>query len=198
MTNKIEQFLDYINEIFGVYLDSVEGFNLFLTFIEKAQQSEQCIQLQAGLSIEELNRLDFIRGNGDPSSCIEMHRMTLGEFKRNNARGGLNHRKALEYCLCDLFNRWNEFKKDVLKKSGAADKDIMPVMCYLKQVRDRLTHNRDDLKNGKKIFEHPLKHLPYTLPAFDVKQFIELSVDDLDAIIVELRRSLQANSYVSF
>lgn len=82
----------------------------------------------------------------------------------------------------------------MLKKSGADDKKIMPVMFYLKQVRDRLTHNRDDFKNGKKIHEHPLKYVQHTLPAFNVKQPIELSEDDLDAIVVELRCSIQAQS----
>lgn len=102
MANNIERFIDCVNEIFGVYLDSVFGFDLNLKFIEQQQQVAQQL---TKLLIEELDRASIIRGKGHPSSGIEMHRMTQGEFKKNNARGGLNHRKALEYCLSDLFNR---------------------------------------------------------------------------------------------
>ena len=63
---------------------------------------------------------------------------------------------------------------------------------YLKQIRDRLTHSdKNSSKNDIKSFK--LTHVPgYSLPEFKAQQNIELCESDLDAIMVEIRETLEA------
>ncbi len=194
-SEKISEFLDFLNERFGVFLDSTHGF---LLNHKDLLQNQQWSQQRLGISIEQLDQAYIIRSNHPPSPDLqecarrEKHRMTQGAYKRNNERGGLNHRIALEDCLCAIFNKWDEFKVHVLQKKGMADKQIMPIMDYLKAVRDRLTHHKDIPQEGKFVYSYNLKYLQYTLPSFSKDQRIELSSDDLDAIVEELRGWIQA------
>jgi hypothetical protein len=120
--------------------------------------------------------------------------MTQGQYKQNNAAGGLNHRIALEDCLCAIYNLWDEFKACVLQKKGMPDEKLMPVMKYLNDVRDRLTHNRNHPDKGKArpVAAFQLQHVQsYTLPAFIKDQLVSLSEQDLEAAIEEVRKCLQ-------
>lgn len=194
-SGKISEFLDFVNERFGVYLDSVNGFHLNH---KQLLQNQQWSQQRLGISIGQLDQAHIIRSNQPPSPDLEecarreKHRMTQGEYKKNNASGGLNHRIALVDCLCAIFNCWNEFKKYNLKKKGMSDKQIMPVMIYLKEIRDRVTHHKDFSLEGKFVCGHSCKYLQYALPEFSKDERIELSPDDLDAIIEELRGWVRA------
>lgn len=193
---KISEFLSCLGERFGVYLDATQGFSLNYTrFLE----SQQRVQSQHGISIEQQDQAFIIRSNHPPSPDLEecarreKHRMIQKQYKENNKEGGLNHRIALEDCLCAIFNRWDEFKKYVLKKQGLPDSQVMPVMVYLKAVRDRLTHVKDCPEEGKFVSSYSLKYLEYNLPSFNKDQIIELSSDDLDAVVVEIRGWIQGS-----
>lgn len=188
-SGKINNFLDFVNNRFGIYLDSIQGFYLNHKELLKNQRMSQRLKL----TIEELDRAYIRRSNYPPSPNLEecaqreKHRMTQGQYKANNAPGGLNYRTALEDCLSAIFNYWKEFKKIVLKKGGMPDRQIMPIMVYLKDVRDRLTHHKEYSEKRKIIKDYPLKYLQYTLPSFAIDQNIELASEDLDAIVAELR-----------
>ena len=120
--------------------------------------------------------------------------MTQGQYKQYNVRGGLNHQIALEDCICAIYNLWDEFKTCVLKKKGMPDEKIMPVMKYLNDIRDRLTHNRNlpDRGKARPVAPYQLKYVAsYTLPSFIKEQVISLSAEGLDAIIEEVRGWIQ-------
>jgi len=187
---KISEFLSCLEERFGVYLDATQGFILNYTrFLE----SQQWVHSQHEITIEQQDQAFIIRSNHPPSPDLEecsqreKHRMTQKQYKENNRKGGLNHRITLEDCLCAIFNQWDEFKKYVLKKQGLPDSQVMPVMVYLKAVRDRLTHMKDHPEEGKFVSAYSLKYLEYKLPSFTKDQIVELSSDDLDAVVVEIR-----------
>ena len=193
----ISEFLDDLNKRFGIYLDTVQGF---ISNHRWLLQSQEKVQRQHGLSIEQQDAAFMIRSNHPPSPDLEecarreKHWMTQAQYKENNALGGLNHRIALEDCLCAIYNLWDEFKTCILKKKGMPDRQIMPVMDYLNNMRDRLTHYKNHPEKGKsKLIEAlPLKYLQHALPSFAKDQNIALSPDDLDAIIVEVRGWIQA------
>ncbi len=194
---KVVLFLNQLNDRFGVYLDSMQGFlSNHRQFLQRQEQAKQ----EYGFSIEQQDAACIIRSNHPPSSDLEecsrreKHRMTQRQYKQNNAAGGLNHCIALEDCLCAIYNLWDEFKKCVLKKGGMPDEKIMPIMKYLNDVRDRLTHNRNlpDQGRARIVPSYQLKHVPsYTLPSFVKVQTISLSGTDLEAIIEEIRKELQ-------
>ena len=179
-----------------MYLDATQGFILNYT---RFLDSQQRIQSQHGIPIEQQDQAFIIRSNHPSSPDLEecarreKHRMTQEQYKVNNRKGGLNHRIALEDCLCAIFNQWDEFKKYVLKKQGLPDSRVMPVMVYLKAVRDRLTHIKDHPEEGKSVSTYPLKYLEYNMPSFTKDQIIKLSSDDLDAVVVEIRGWIQGS-----
>jgi hypothetical protein len=193
-SRKIAEFLDSINKRFGVYLDSVQGF---ISNYQWFLQSQERVCQQFGFSIEQQDAASISRSNHPPSVDLEecerreKHRMTQAQYKKNNALGGLNHQIALEDCICASYDLWEEFKSHVLKKKGMSDKQIMPVMCYLKEIRDRLTHLKAHSQEGKFIAIYKLKYSDHTLPSFTREQNIALTSDDLDTIILEVRGGIQ-------
>lgn len=187
----IAEFLTKLEERFGVYLDSVQGFNTnyqnFLKIQERASR-------RLGISIDQLDDKHISRSNLPPSTDLEecsrreKHRMSQRQYKLNNVPGGLNHQIALEDCLSSIYNQWDEFKAYVLKKKGMPDEKIMPVMKYLNDIRDRLTHNRNYPDQGKsrEVKSCELKYVSWKMPTFEREKFISLSPEDLDAVILEV------------
>lgn len=195
--NKIEkkdlqQFLDIINQRFGIYLDCINGFLLNVKQIEEWQK---LAARRTNKPIEELDQAALIRSNHPPvadlEQCkkLEKHRIPQGVYKANNSRGGLNHSIALSDCLCAFFNEWETFKRDVLKKKGMRDDQIIPVLGYLKKIRDRLTH-KDQKSAQHRIEEFKLTTTDYILPGFDTSTNIELFEQDLDNIVLELKNCI--------
>jgi hypothetical protein len=184
------KFLDLVKKRFGVYLDSIWGYVLIRNSLENNQGEAS---KKTGLTIEQLDQNNFIRGKGPPTTGKEIHRTTQGEFKKNNMPGGLNYRTALSDCIVAFFNDWTTFKRDVLKKKGMDDKQIS-FLKYLKEIRDRITHT-DKESQKRPINSIKLKYTDYVLPAFEAFQAITLSEEDLEAIVEELRESI-ADEYL--
>lgn len=193
---KITNFLTKLEERFGVYLDSVEGFKANYQNILKIQEDAS---RQFGLSIDQLDDKHIIRSNFPPSADLdecsrrEKHRLTQRQYKLNNKPGGLNHQIALEDCLSSIYNQWDEFKACILKKKGMPDEKIMPIMKYLNDVRDRLTHNRNYPNQGKarEILSCELKYVLWEMPSFEKEKLISLSSEDLEAVILEVKGWIQ-------
>lgn len=182
---------DFIELRFGVYLDTIMGYQHNL----KNLQSNQIQSVQRfGRSMEELDKSDLIRGNVPPSSdleeCrrLEIHRMTQGEFKKNNSPRGSNYDFAIENCLSDIFNYWNRIQTD-LKLEGVKVHDI-PIIDYMRKLRNRLQH---DLY-GERVASPengPIKIVKtitsYSFPSFEIGQHILLSEKDIEEIVFEVR-----------
>lgn len=110
----VNQLADFIELRFGVYLDITMGFQ---NNLEKFTHGQYQTYQRTKLSIEDLDKTHFIRGDGSPSPDLEecrkreIHRMTQADFKRNNSCTGLNYDFAIENCLSDIFNYWNSVKE---------------------------------------------------------------------------------------
>lgn len=188
----VNQLADFTELRFGVYLDSIMGFGHNL---ENGKTSQQRTLQATNLSLEELDKLHFIRGNGPPSSDIEecrrreIHRMTQGDFKKNNSPGGANYDFAIENCLSDIFNYWNVVKEKLGLKE-VDDFDAFPVTAYMRDLRNRVQH---DLygervaisKNGPISIKKSITSYPF--PTFEVGQPIRLSEKDIEALVFEIR-----------
>jgi len=145
--------------------------------------------------MEELDVKPLMRGNGPPPVTMQgfttlLHVTPQGRYKQNNESGGLNSRRILLYCLCDIVDYWNEFKSEKLRLKGAKDANILPLMAYLKSVRDLVIHNRIT-PSKQKVTAYECKNAKYVLPAFEWLGNIELSQDDIEAIVRELRMQIQ-------
>lgn len=193
----VDQLADFIELRFGVYLDTIIGFQYNLQNFKRSQlQVAQHIKL----SIEELDKLPFCRGNGPPSSNLEecrqreIHRMSQGEFKSNNSPSGANYDLAIENCLSDIYNYWNGILKK-LNLSDARDEIAFPVMAYLRKLRNRVQH---DLYRERLVTEDAIEMekvvTGFSFPVFTEGQRITLSKEVVEALIFEVRS--QFNSYL--
>ena len=193
----VNQLADFIELRFGVYLDSVMGFQYNL---ENFKRSQQRSAEQNKLSIEELDKIHLVRGNGSPSSDLEecrrreIRRMTQGDFKKNNSPDGANYDFAIENCLGDIFNYWNTVKEK-LEFSEFQDSDVFPVTAYMRELRNRAQH---DLYGERTVTQKkgPIaigKILTsYRFPTFEAGQSIRLSNNDIEALVFEVRAQLNA------
>jgi len=187
---------DFIELRFGVYLDTIMGFkNNFEKSIMRQQETSQLTKL----SIEELDKVFLVYGDGPPSSDLEeckkceIHRRTQAEFKKHNSPGGVNYDFAIENCLSDIFNHWKSVKKK-MGFSNVNDEIIFPIMLYLRQLRNRVQH---DLYPDRIVTEDAITtgktQTSYPFPIFEQGQPIRLSEDDIKALVFEVRAQLAAN-----
>ncbi|NGX58061.1 MAG: hypothetical protein K940chlam3_00962 [Chlamydiae bacterium] len=197
--NVWDQFFLFVDLRFGVYLDQIMGYMYNVQYIEKIQKE---ISLKTGLSLTELNKLPFIRGEGPPSSnledCLqlEIHRMTQGEFKKNNNPGGFNYDFSIENCLSDIFNQWDCTKEKLgLKKKSlnADDHQIFPIMGYMRDLRNRVQHDLfgERVLTKKDIIELDESLTGYEFPSFPKGKSITLTDLDVKALVFEIREQAE-------
>lgn len=194
----VNQLADFIELRFGVYLDTLMGFQFNLEDCKRRQHHAiQTLQV----SLEDLDKTHLIRGNGPPSADLEecrqreIHRMTQASFKKNNSPGGANYDFAIENCLSDIFNYWN-IVKEKLGFKEVDDIDAFPVTAYMRDLRNRVQHDlygkrattpkKGTISIGKTITSYPF-------PTFKVGQPIRLSENDIEAIVFEVRAQFEAH-----
>lgn len=187
----VDRLADFIELRFGVYLDTIMGFQYIL---EKFKVSQQQTVRLTKLTVEKIDKIHLIRGNGPPSSDLEVckkreiHRMTQAAFKKNNSPGGVNYDFAIENCLSDIYNYW----KIILKKlvlANTKDEDAFPVMAYIRKLRNRTQHDPygERIVTEKDAIEIEKAITDYQFPTFKVGQHIHLSKEDVEALVFETR-----------
>lgn len=81
------EFMQVLDAITGVYLDAQMGFSLNVKMLN---QSQAMFSQQSGVSIEELDKLEFQFGEGHPSTGTRLHITTQRGLKERNAPGAQN------------------------------------------------------------------------------------------------------------
>ena len=92
--NLLDEFIQIIDSIYGVYLDSTLGFKLLNEYIQKMQR-KSLLLIGKDATIEKLDMAEFIYGIGFPPKQKNfrdpglLHITTQGELKeRNNVFSG--------------------------------------------------------------------------------------------------------------
>lgn len=144
----IRQFLEVVDSIFGVYLDSTRGFVLVLKDTKRAQRS--VIALLRGkdpekATLEHLDDLAFYYGKGNPNdpNAIVLHRCTQGQLKARNEPGGKNYRFIGNMCLVTIYQYWEDhFRSAIAESMGIAKNALkVPVMGDLRRLRQSIIHH---------------------------------------------------------
>jgi hypothetical protein len=144
----LEQFTNVVDSIYGVYLDSTQGFQLVRKQIDETQQKtiEKFGATQPEFAnIEYLDRAAMLYGKGDPNEpdAVLLHRCTQAEFKARNEKGGNNFRFVANVCLVALYQYWEDFFREQIATSlGVAKNDIVsPVIGDIRYFRQSIIHN---------------------------------------------------------
>ncbi|MCX6120975.1 MAG: hypothetical protein NTX44_05105 [Ignavibacteriales bacterium] len=143
----IEQFLDVVHSIYGVYLDSIRGFyTVRKEFIEGQQKSLSLFKDSPELmTIEHLDSIDFMYGKGNPNlpGSVILHRCTQGEYKQRNDKGGNNYKFIGNMCIVSIYQYWEDYYRSEIANSLGLKKEalLVTVMGDLRILRRSIVHH---------------------------------------------------------
>ena len=155
-----EEFKDFMGRIHGLYLDSLIGFEVILTDIEKKQNyikdlfknddpmvGSKLIWDAANFSHEHVfaNAEHYFKkkGQGKSYAGSGMHDATLGEIKRRNDPNGDNCLFLGNMCIVMLYSYWEHYLRKALTKALGETKSInVPIWGDLKLLRHSIIHNK--------------------------------------------------------
>lgn len=186
MKQEVEMFLNDINRLYGLYLDSNQGFSLIPKKIDELQSFTICeLKAKGKPAIATSDYLDqrvFIYGKGRPGSrkARKLHTATQGDVKNRNIKNGINSIEAAKSAIVSLYQYWEDFHRNAFAKSvGARGKDIKaPVMGDLRLLRISIIHHRGVAKKDVENCE--------ILKWFKEGEEIELSQDQMIVVFDEV------------
>lgn len=144
----ITEFLNVVDSIHGVYLDSTLGFKLVTEYILKIQnKSIKLIGSKA--TIDKLDEAEFIYGTGsppkykDPLNPSLLHITTQGELKERNKKDGINFKVIGNLTIVQIYQFWEDKYRDEIAKSMNLQKDDLKsdIFGELRQIRASIIHN---------------------------------------------------------
>jgi hypothetical protein len=193
MKNAILEFKGVIDEIFGVYLDSNEGFRAFKKMIEDLQIKMIPVYKREGrnVSIEDMDKSDWIYFNGDPrdSATVELHRILKGELKKRNEVGGKNSIFIGCQSIVTLYQFWEDkYRGEIAKLLGYENKRELGSDLFgdIRYIRIAIIHKKgiadSDVENKTKIIKWFKEGdlIQFNLQQF--KQIIDLTYEEIDKI----------------
>lgn len=147
----ISEFIEIIDNIFGVYFDAIYGFHLGATEVQ--HQQEEALRGVEGNLDKARYELDSKQLNyAMENSSDIVHSVTIREYKIRNWPGGLNDRWAAQMTLVTIFGFWeHKYREDIAKQLGKT-KDELQIneIGDLRHYRHAIVHNRG---RGNKDFK---------------------------------------------
>lgn len=146
----ISEFLDVVDSIHGVYLDSTLGFKLITEYILKIQnKSIRLIGSEA--TIDKLDEAEFIYGTSsppkykDPHNSSLLHITTQGGLKERNKKDGINFKVIGNLSIVQIYQFWEDKYRDEIAKSMNLQKDDLKsdIFGELRQIRTSIIHNNN-------------------------------------------------------
>ncbi len=126
LNREIGAFAAAMDELYGHYLDSINGFQKIHQFIVDGQKEAKRL-LPPGI---DLDSRELIIGCGDPAdpSHFIQHRTTQGQFKNRNARGGQNCIRAAQLLIVLIYSFWEtRYRSSIAAALGLKDTSALKV-----------------------------------------------------------------------
>ncbi|MDA3871212.1 MAG: hypothetical protein PF551_02525 [Candidatus Marinimicrobia bacterium] len=143
MKNPIEEFLKIIDSIYGLFLDSTQGFH---NNIEKLKAGQSISVRTLKISIEQQDKHAMIYGKGNPNDkdSYELHRCTQGELKNRNEKNGKNTSLIGNLCLCQIYNYWEDYFREEIALYLEIKKNelLSDIFGDLRFYRQSIIHKR--------------------------------------------------------
>jgi len=145
-----KKFIEKIDDIYGVYLDSTNGFLLLKKQIEN-------IQMISTHSISKLDGKSFIYGKGNPTikGAYPLHTCSQGECKERNKLNGKNYQIIAGLCIIMIYDYWEDYYRGKIAEENEVNKDDIKwdIMGDLKHFRHSIIHHQgiaiSEIKNCK-------------------------------------------------
>ncbi|MFT3980301.1 MAG: hypothetical protein QM687_07525 [Ferruginibacter sp.] len=178
-------FMEKIDEIYGVYLDAEAGFIQNNNLLEKAQRLSN---ERSALSVSYLDTLPYLYSKGTPTNpnTIVLHEVTQGRFKERNKEGGANHVIIAHLCLTQIYQYWEDHYKSLIANAiGISKEDLKSdIFGDIRIYRNSIIHYRGvALPNIKKC---------KILKWFNEGDSIVLTSDQIEEIIFNVKNAINS------
>lgn len=154
----INQFIDTIDNIYGVFLDGCRGFETSLNIFQKAQQNlieqNKIAIKQRGndpkkiynLNIDDFDKSCFIYSKGvqgEPDYRILHYRKTQAEFKKRNSLNGANYRFIGNMTLITIYAYWEHSCRNIIANHHNVEpkKVASDIFGDLRWIRHSILHH---------------------------------------------------------
>ncbi len=145
MNVELTNFLQRVNDVYGLYRDAVMAFPMLANDTENKLK-----QIPPNI---DLTKLPF----GYAENRVEMinrtarHISTAADYIQRNKIGGANHRVMANFCIVLIYAYWEYHRNKITIKT---DKEIQSdLMGDIKDIRHAIIHNKSVLDKKLKILK---------------------------------------------
>jgi hypothetical protein len=102
----LEEYLQTVDGVFGLYCDSSRGFGLVVSEFDQLRRDS--LQRLPNITATALDQAHIIYGRGDPNTpdAVPLHRVTQAVFRSRNLPDGSNPTRLGNMCLVMIFEYW--------------------------------------------------------------------------------------------
>lgn len=146
--NIIQEYLDVVDRLYGIYLDSTLGFSLVRKNVNEIQNQIISFSIQKGepLDITYLDNQLWYYGKKHPESpdAYPLHQVTQANLKIRNSVNGENHRAIANIYVVQIYQSWDDcYRKQIADLMGLKIKELQSnIMGDLRLIRHSIIHNR--------------------------------------------------------
>ncbi len=187
-----EEFVIFVKEIHGFYLDSLMGYEVILNDIEEQQSFARKLFednnsafgvefLCDGLSFSHqqiFSKATYFSGNnhqGESYAGSGMHNVTLGELKKRNDPKGDNCRLLGNTCIVMLYSYWEHYFRPAITKAMGLTEDLKdPLWGDLRMFRNSILHRKGKALPEIEKAEMFLWYEPGDMIFIDQKKFRDI------------------------
>ncbi len=177
MKKWFNRFIEKVDDIYGVYLDSTHGFLL-------AKKQIESVQMQTKEATFNLDKRSITYGKGNPNekTAYPLHVCSQGEFKEGNKLNGKNYQIIAGLCLTMIYDYWENYYRGKIAEEYGVNKDdiVWDIMGDLKYFRHSIIHHQgiaiSEIKNCKR------------LKWFKKGEKINLDKDQMEDVVREIKR----------
>jgi len=177
--NPIIEYIEIVDNIYGLFLDSTHGFFAHRDNFIKGQQKASELTSQ---SIEELDTISVTYGIGHPQDPdrIDLHITTQGDLKKRNEKNGHNTKTIGNLCLCEIYHYWEDhYRQEIANYLDLSKNELLSnIFGDIRNYRRSIIHNKGiaiKAVNDNKI-----------LKWFKENDLIENDEDNMEYIIHEI------------
>lgn len=134
MNPEFQEFLQIVDDIYGLYLDATSAFREWFKKLTDAQKEiiSRKLASEENSTIEELDQIPF--AYGDKGNW--KHERKSIEVKARNKKGGKNHKIMANLCIVLICQYWEYYRAKTEKaynlKRNQIESDLMADFRYLR------------------------------------------------------------------
>lgn len=182
--NVIRQYIDFVNQQVGVYIDALAGFAGHKV---RTERQVHRISKASGIRIDECDNKVVMRTSyEDPTKPDVIHNRIIraDDYMAANSEGGSNEQQLSQAILIFLFTYWEEEIRPRLAASKKVElKEISSdIMGDLRVLRNVILHAKCIMRSDKHKALKKLNNM------FTVDKPISLSYENMHNIFILIKR----------